>query len=238
MARGALRRLDKLAYGRSPRLVDLPGFEQWQSRTLALDPNFESFFKINFPFFVEKMRFVIFHPKLAQPPPPVSKCVTFRKKLRTYEMLPKAHCRNWQFRRKLLLVKFLQKVDLAQFVKEFCHIVRCTVSFYPLSCFVKVKVASNHVCTGLQLGERKFWSTQCECNFSYFNANRLADMLVWCQKLPSSGGFNLLHGLRFVKKFINDLDCLCLVFTSMWVPPTNDIQSLKRSHQLREMCRE
>ena len=34
------------------RLVDLPlsGFEQWQSRTLALDPNFESFFKINFPF--------------------------------------------------------------------------------------------------------------------------------------------------------------------------------------------
>ena len=28
----------------------IPGFEQWQSRTLALDPNFESFFKINFPF--------------------------------------------------------------------------------------------------------------------------------------------------------------------------------------------
>ena len=36
------------------------------------------------------MRFVIFHPKLALPPPPVSKCVTFRKKLRTYEMLPKS----------------------------------------------------------------------------------------------------------------------------------------------------
>ena len=53
MPRGALRRLDRLAYagyGRSPRLVDLPGFEQWQSWTLALDPNFESFFKINFPF--------------------------------------------------------------------------------------------------------------------------------------------------------------------------------------------
>ena len=40
-------------------------------------------------FFVENVRFVIFHPKLALPPPPVSKCVTFRKKLRTYEMLPK-----------------------------------------------------------------------------------------------------------------------------------------------------
>ena len=32
--------------------VDLPGFEQWQSRTFALDPNFESFFFLfeNFPF--------------------------------------------------------------------------------------------------------------------------------------------------------------------------------------------
>ena len=81
---GALRRLDRLAYGRSPWPVDLPGFEQWQSWTLALDPHFE----INFPFLSKNVRFVIFHPKLALPPPPVSKCVTFRKKLRTYEMLP------------------------------------------------------------------------------------------------------------------------------------------------------
>ena len=66
-------------------IVDLPGFEQWQSQTPALDPNFKKVFS----FFVENVRFVIFHPKLVQPPPPVSKCVTFRKKLRTYEMLPK-----------------------------------------------------------------------------------------------------------------------------------------------------
>ena len=39
-------------------------------------------------FFVENVLFAIFHPKLALLPPPVSKCVTFRKKLRTYEMLP------------------------------------------------------------------------------------------------------------------------------------------------------
>ena len=32
-----------------------------------------------FSFFVENVRFAIFHPKLALPPPPVSKCVTFRK---------------------------------------------------------------------------------------------------------------------------------------------------------------
>ena len=46
------------------------------------------FLQNQFSFFVENVRFVIFHPKLAQPPPPVSKCVTFRKKLRTNEMLP------------------------------------------------------------------------------------------------------------------------------------------------------
>ena len=46
------------------------------------------FLRNQFSFFVENVRFVIFHPKLALPPPPVSKCVTFRKKLRTYEMLP------------------------------------------------------------------------------------------------------------------------------------------------------
>ena len=51
------------------------------SRTLALDPK-------SISFLAENVRFVIFHPKLALPPPPVSKCVTFRKKLRTYEMLP------------------------------------------------------------------------------------------------------------------------------------------------------
>ena len=47
------------------------------------------FLRNQLSFFVENVRFVIFHPKLALPPPPVSKCVTFRKKLRTYEMFPK-----------------------------------------------------------------------------------------------------------------------------------------------------
>ena len=39
-------------------------------------------------------RFVIFYPKLALPPTSVSKCVTFGKKLRTYEMLPNSQHGN------------------------------------------------------------------------------------------------------------------------------------------------
>ena len=51
----------------------------------------EQIFEISFRSFCffKNVRFVIFHPKQALPPDPVSNCVTFRKKLRTYEMLPK-----------------------------------------------------------------------------------------------------------------------------------------------------
>ena len=77
------------AYGRSPRGLS------WSSGVWAVtEPDvcarseLRKFLRNQFSFFVENVRFVIFHPKLALPPPPVSKCVTFRKKLRTYEMLP------------------------------------------------------------------------------------------------------------------------------------------------------
>ena len=69
LPRSALRRLDRLAYGRSPRPVDLPLYPCLSSDRagrFALAPNFE----INFPFFVENVRFAIFHPKLALPPSP------------------------------------------------------------------------------------------------------------------------------------------------------------------------
>ena len=87
------------AYGRSPRGLS------WSSGVWAVtEPDvcarsqLRKFLRNQFSFFVENVRFVIFHPKLALPPPPVSKCVTFRKKLRTYEMLPnfisKANLKN------------------------------------------------------------------------------------------------------------------------------------------------
>ena len=59
-ARGVLRRLDRLALIYRGLSSDRAG---------RLRSNFESFFKINFPF-LENVRFVIFHPKLAQPPSP------------------------------------------------------------------------------------------------------------------------------------------------------------------------
>ena len=83
MPRGALWRLDRLPCGRSPA--------SWSTGVWVVtepDACARSELRNQFSFFVENVRFVIFHPKLALPPPPVSKCITFRKKLRTYEMLP------------------------------------------------------------------------------------------------------------------------------------------------------
>ena len=69
---GALRRLDRLA---------APTVDSWSTGVDAYAPSeLRKFLQNQFSFSVENVRFVIFHPKLAQPPPPVSKCVTFRKK--------------------------------------------------------------------------------------------------------------------------------------------------------------
>ena len=82
--RGALRRLGR-GQARLRWIVDLPMFEQWRSRTPALVRTSKVSSK---SIFVENVRFVIFHLKLAQPPSPRFEMRYVRKKLRTYEMLP------------------------------------------------------------------------------------------------------------------------------------------------------
>ena len=69
LPRGALRRLDRLAYGRSPRPVDLPLYLCLSSNRagrFALDPNFE----INFPFLSKMcdLRFSIRNERYPLPP--------------------------------------------------------------------------------------------------------------------------------------------------------------------------
>ena len=60
----------RLAYSRSPRRVDLPGVWAVAEPDACARSELRNFLQNQFSFCVENVRFVIFHPKLAQPPSP------------------------------------------------------------------------------------------------------------------------------------------------------------------------